>query len=73
MTASSRAMRANAAAEATRESERIWAAVRRAVTAGEKTAVRKHCQTLVSLYPQTARGREARELLDLFRIVEGGP
>jgi poly(3-hydroxybutyrate) depolymerase len=66
-------LRADAAAEATRESERIWASVRDALAAGDKPAVRRHCQTLVTLYPQTPRGREARELLDLFRIVEGDP
>ncbi len=66
-------LRAKAAAEATRESQRIWASVRRGLDAGDKEAVRKHCQTLVSLYPQTPHGQEARKLLELFRTVEGGP
>lgn len=67
------AIRAEADALAKRESERLWTSVRDAMSAGDKDAARTHCQTLVSLYPETPRGREARALLDLFRIVDGGP
>jgi hypothetical protein len=60
-----------AVAEAEARAEELWRQTTEAMEARDWTACRQHCTTLVTLYPETKRAGEARELLKAMNRLDG--
>jgi hypothetical protein len=60
-----------AVAEAEAGAEELWRQATEAMEARDWKACRQHCTTLVTLYPETKRAGEARELLKAMNRLDG--
>jgi hypothetical protein len=60
-----------AVAEAEARAEELWRQATEAMEARDWKACRQHCTTLVTLYPETKRAGEARELLKAMNRLDG--